>query len=125
MSKPQRPNSIHVDMTKGVWLHAYKLPNQYAFHLPEEIDYRLEIDGYNFALTKNQFETLHDARIQVWDDGAKAEQERMVRRIKEEFPKLLKQHGLVIIPEVFDYFIEQIKQHKMSDHSDKLDTPEE
>jgi hypothetical protein len=57
--------------------------------------------------------------------GKAWEQERIIKRIREEFPKLLKQHGLVIIPEVFDYFIEQIKQDKMSDPSDKLDTPEE
>lgn len=51
------------------------------------------------------------------EDGAYWEQERIIQRIKEELPKMLRQHGLVIIPEVFDYFIEQIKQDKMSDPS--------
>jgi hypothetical protein len=51
--------------------------------------------------------------------GKAMEQERMIQRIKEELPEMLKQHGLVIIEEVFDYFIEQIKQDKTSNKGEQ------
>ena len=83
MSKLQKEAAAHVDMKKGVWLHAYRLPNEYS-GLSEEFDYQLEIHGYNFPLTEAQFDSMHQARIQVWDDGAKAEQERIIRLLETE-----------------------------------------
>ena len=83
MSKLQKEAAAHVDMKKGVWLHAYRLPNEYS-GLSEEFDYQLEIHGYNFPLTEAQFDSMHQARIQVWDDGAKAEQERIIKLLENE-----------------------------------------
>ena len=83
MSKLQKETAIRVDMKKGVWLHAYRLPNEYS-GLSEEFDYQLEIRGYRFPLTESQFEAMHEARIQVWDDGAKVEQERILRLLETE-----------------------------------------
>lgn len=70
-------------------------------------------------------ELIHTNAHNAFEIGVRTEQERITKRIKEELSEMLRQHGLVIIPEVFDYFIEQIKQDKMSDPSDKLETPNE
>jgi len=73
----EMPRAIQIDIAHGVWLGSRRLYDHYV-GLTDDWDYRLTIDGYDIALTEAQFTSMHKARIQVWDDGAKAEQERII-----------------------------------------------
>ncbi len=70
-------------MTHGVWLGSRMLYDHYV-GLTGEFDYRLTIDGYDIALTEAQFNAMYQSRLALWDEGAKAAEERIIKLLEDE-----------------------------------------